>query len=121
MEEFKCYECGYLTTDQSKINNHMQENHSIKVVQEEMSRSNFYYLCSYKSRDMSEFKNHMINEHEKASHEWWTEGIKSEFYCDECDIEIKKKELYIEHMDNIHSGDIVIKSEHYKVEVTGGN
>ena len=24
-------------------------------------------------------------------------------------------------MDNIHSGDIVIKSEHYKVEVTGGN
>ena len=99
----------------------MQENHNIKVVQEEIARSNFCSMCTFKSKDMSEFKNHMINDHNKASHDWWTENIKSEFYCDECDMEIPKKALFIEHMDINHSGDKVIKSEHYKVEVSGGN
>ena len=122
MDRFKCYECGFLSIDQSKIKDHMQEVHSIKVGQEEeIARSHFCSLCSYKSKNTNDFKNHMITDHGKAKHDWWTETMKTEFYCDECDIEISQKDMFTDHIEKNHTGDGMIKSEHYKIEMIGGN
>ena len=55
---------------------------------------------------MNDFKQHMITDHKKDAHAWWSEEIKAEFYCDECESEFTMKTLLISHMEAIHGGDI---------------
>ena len=76
---------------------------------------------------MGEFKKHMIVQHQKGAHEWWTEDVKSEYYCEECDIEFSQKQMLISHIET-HSHQIVnsdrsdsnsagiVKSEYYDIK-----
>ena len=126
MNQLQCFECGMTSPDQDKIKTHMNDVHGIKV-EEEIERTNFCAICSYKNSNMGEFKKHMIIQHQKGAHEWWTEDVKSEYYCEECDSEFSLKQMLIDHIEtqcgsSLNSGRVDntlsanVKSEYYDIK-----
>ena len=103
MDIFKCYECGLILTDNVKACEHMEKYHNIKVVDEEITKSLFCSMCKFTSSNMNELKKHIMKDHEIGEHEWWTENIKTEYYCQECEIEFSKREMFMNHMEKKHT------------------
>ena len=127
MDQFQCSECGLTSPDQDKIKTHMKAVHGIKVEEDNIGRTNFVALCSYNNMNMGEFKKHMITEHKKGAHEWWTEDVKSEYYCEECDIKFSEKQMLTNHiethshnfvnLDRVESNSArIVKSEYYDIK-----
>ena len=128
MDQFKCFICEVTLGRVDEMRVHMDKFHNMKIEEEAITKTIFCALCSYKTRKMNEYKNHMIKDHEKKTHDWWTENIKAEFYCEECECEFTLKPLLISHMDTVHGGDlptevkepvqedIEVKSEYYVIK-----
>ena len=96
--------------------------HKINVEEEALTRTNFCAICNFKTRKMNEFREHMISNHNKEGHNWWTEAIRAEYYCDICEVEFTKKVMLISHMEKDHDEghikpeDNPVKSEYYDIK-----
>ena len=121
MEQFQCIQCDKNSSDNEEIKVHMVTAHNIKIEEETISETIFCTLCNFKTRNMNYFKKHMINAHDKESHNWWTEDMKSGYYCDSCEIEFSKKSMLISHLEADHleepkKSQEEIKSEYYDIK-----
>ena len=102
MEKFQCYECGIKSVTQKDIVFHMNKHHGIKVEIESVMKTIFCGSCSFISMNMNEFKKHMIEEHNKEEYNWWSDEIKAEYYCNQCDSEFNNKAIFTDHIEMAH-------------------
>ena len=105
MDQFSCYECGMISTDQDKVKEHMNKTHGIKVETQSICKSFSCALCNYNTGNMKEFKNHQIYDHKKELHNWMVEDIQIGFKCTECDINFPTQSLSENHTNIVHSDD----------------
>ena len=105
MDQFQCSECGMISTDQSKVTDHMYKAHNIKTNDEITAIKFFCPSCIFVTSKMDELRNHIMKDHNKEKHNWMVQEIKAAFSCDECTLEFPRRSLLENHIENVHDGD----------------
>ena len=98
MSPFKCFCCGLISDDLSKVKVHMKLAHNVKVEDDDFYTEKLVCsFCPYTRRNMANFQEHMIKEHKKDKWNWSLE-VKAVQFCDECEIEFPKKTMLRKHL-----------------------
>ena len=60
-----CHICGWNSTDQKKVKEHMEAEHSVKVEEEPTDETYCCAICKYEKKGMVDFRSHMMKMHNK--------------------------------------------------------